>query len=287
MRIFALLSLAWISIFAQTTGATFEVVSIKPSPPPDGRGFMRGCKGGPASSDPGMWQCTNATVSMLVLRAYNLKHYQLIAPDWVADTNFEIGAKLAADASKEQFREMIQNLLTERFKLEFHRGKKEMGGYDLVVAKGGAKLTPSVDRPPGDPKNEPPGFGSGGRGPANDDDGYPNIPSTCNGCMTINAAGKARYHAHKETVQALAEWMANQLGMPVSDRTELAGEYDITLSWNSGGGISRRSETDVAADPGLSMEAAVLQQLGLKLESRKVTVDTIVIDKAEKSPVEN
>jgi uncharacterized protein (TIGR03435 family) len=271
-------------LFAQTTSATFEVATVKVSPPNDG-GFIRGCKGGPGTGDPGLWRCTNATIGMLVMRGYDIKRYQLTAPDWMANANYEISAKLAPDTGKEQFREMIRNLLSERFKLEFHRTKKEMPMYDLVIGKGGAKLKGSVGEQAGDAKAEP--SGKTANGPNTDAEGYPIIPRTCSGCMTINAAGKARYFATQETVKNFADMIGSQLGMPVNDQTGLTGKYDITLSWSSGGGTGRRPETDSAADPGITMEMAVQQQLGLKLVPRKGTVEIIVVEKAERNPSEN
>lgn len=285
MKTFALSLVASAGLWAQTTGATFEVATVKASPPLDSRGFVRGCNGGPGSRDPELWRCTNATIPMLVARAYDIKHYQLTSPDWMANANYEISAKLAHDTTKEQFREMIRNLLSERFKLEVHWTKKEMGMYDLVVAKGGPKLQEWVDKPADDPKSDKPGP-AGARAGATDADGYPNVPKDCNGCMYINR-GKARYHGSKTSIQDFADTLANQLGMPVSDKTGLTAKYDITLSWSSGGGIGRNPEASAEADVGLTMEAAVQQQLGLKLESKKGSVDILVVDKAEKTPTEN
>jgi len=209
---------------------------------------------------------------MLIMRAYDIKRYQLTAPDWTTNANYEISAKLRPDTTKEEFRDMIRNLLSDRFKLEFHWSKKEIAMYDLVVAKGGPKLKESVDKPAGD---------------ANDADGYPNIPKDCSGCMAINAAGKARYRATKELVKNFADMIGNQLGVPVHDQTGLTGKYDITLSWSSGGGIERRTDTDGGADLGVPMEAALQQQLGLKLIPAKGLIDIIVVDKAERNPGEN
>jgi uncharacterized protein (TIGR03435 family) len=284
MKNLALSLFAFAGVWAQTNGATFEVATIKLSPPLDGRGFMRGCNGGPGSKDPELWRCTNATIPMLVARAYDIKHYQLTSPDWMANANYEISAKLAHDTTKEQFREMIRNLLSERFKLEVHWTKKEMGMYDLVVAKGGPKLQEWVDKPAEDPKADRPG--SSEKAGATDADGYPNVPKDCNGCMYINR-GKARYHGSKTPIADFAETLANQLSMPVSDKTGLTAQYDITLSWSSGGGIGRNRDTTADVDLGLTIEAAVQQQLGLKLESKKGLVEILVVDKAEKTPTEN
>ncbi len=283
MKSFTLLLLASGLAFAQTSDPAFEVASIKPSPPPDGRGMVMGCKGGPGSADPGLWRCTNATILMLITRAYGLSHYQVTAPDWVRDTHYEINATLAPDATKEQFEKMIQGLLTERFKLEFHWVKKEVPMYDLVVAKNGPKLQAHQEAKDAsaDPNSESKAWGK-------DNDGYPTIPKDCKGCMMVNAAGKARYFSSDETIKKFAEMVAAQLSKPVKDLTELTGKYDIVLSWNSGGGVSRRAEADGAAsDPELTIEAAVQQQLGLKLAPKKGMMDVFVVDKAEKTPIEN
>jgi uncharacterized protein (TIGR03435 family) len=282
MKSIAFLFFAFASLFAQTTGATFEVTSVKASPPNDGN-YSRGCKGGPGAGDPVLWRCTNATISMLVMRAYDIKRYQLSAPDWTTNVNYEISAKLRPDTTKEEFPDMIRNLLSDRFKLEFHWSKKEMAMYDLVAAKGGPKLKESADKP-GDAKDDP--AGRGGRDAQTDAEGYPNIPKDCGGCLAINA-GKARYRAAKGSVKDFADMIGSQLSMPVNDRTGLTGKYDITLSWSSGGGIAVRPDADTGADPGVTMENAMQQQLGLKLVSKKGLIDIIVVDKVERNPAEN
>jgi uncharacterized protein (TIGR03435 family) len=182
-------------LHGQPVTATFEVATVKASRPNDGQ-YVRGCKGGPGTDDPGFWRCTNATISMLVMRGYDIRRYQFASPDWTFNTNYEISARLPPGATKDQFREMIQNLLVDRFKLQLHRVKKAMAMYDLVVGKGGSKLKESVDQPAA-VKGNSPGAGT------NDAEGYPNIPKDCSGCMYINAAGKARYSASKETVKNL------------------------------------------------------------------------------------
>lgn len=281
MKRLALYLLACAAAWAQTAGPSFEVAIVKASPPNNG-GFVRGCKGGPGTGDPALWRCTNATILMLILRAYDLQQYQVTLPDWMTNANYEISARLAPDTTKAQFRQMIQNLLADRFKLEFHRTRKEMAMYDLVVFKGGPKLIESSDKPPAETKDDPPA-----RGPQTDADGYPIIAKGCNGCMAINGAGKARYFSSKTPITDFAQMIGNQLGKPVNDKTALTGKYDITLSWNSDGGISRRTGPEADSEPGLTIERAVQEQLGLKLEPKKGMVDMIVVDKAEKNPVEN
>lgn len=68
----------------------FEVASIKPSAPPNGR--MRvGSRGGPGTDDPGLYRCENCGVSWLIEQAFDLKDYQLSGPEWQS-TRFTVSA---------------------------------------------------------------------------------------------------------------------------------------------------------------------------------------------------
>ena len=77
----------------------------------------------------------------------------------------------------------------------------------------------------------------------------------------------------------LVSALRGMLRAPVEDRTGIAGSYDIDLKWTA----------DVAAgsasEPSVSIFAAI-RELGLSLETTKVAIDRIVIDRVER-PVEN
>ena len=92
------------------------------------------------------------TVWNLISNAYNLKRYQMPADSFDAD-RYEITATIAAGTTREQFREMLKNLLKERFQLAVHFEKKEVPGYELVVAKGGLKMKEA--QPPKDSPTMP------------------------------------------------------------------------------------------------------------------------------------
>ncbi len=67
----------------------------------------------------------------------------------------------------------------------------------------------------------------------------------------------------------------------VLDHTNLMGGYDIHLEWSpTDTEPGYRPADDV--NTGASIFTAIQEQLGLKLESRKIPMDTIVIDSAEK-----
>jgi uncharacterized protein (TIGR03435 family) len=88
--------------------------------------------------------------------------------------------------------------------------------------------------------------------------------------------------SHRITMVRLAEFLSGQLGMPVVDATGLTERYDLTLEWTR---EDRKGNTD--GDGGPTIQTALGEQLGLRLESRKMPFEVLVVDRAERVPVEN
>ena len=132
-------------------------------------------------------------------------------------------------------------------------------------------------------------------------DGKPIVPPGATMIMMTN--GRMQMMTKKQSLQRLADMLANQLGRPVIDKTSLTGEYDYTLEFSpeglsSGplGGILPPPPPPGAGAPPAgnlsdqeppSLLTAVQEQLGLKLEAKKGPLDLLVIDHADKTPVEN
>jgi uncharacterized protein (TIGR03435 family) len=146
----------------QTTGVRphFDVVSVRPcdsnpppSPPPSGAG--RGAGAGGVSPQHFFLECR--TVSNMIVNAYlafNGGHFNEpstrpifdmlhAGPDWSRSEKFTIEATTSvATPPMVMHGPMLQAVLQDRFKLEMHRETREVPVYELVVAKGGAKVTP-------------------------------------------------------------------------------------------------------------------------------------------------
>ena len=282
---------------SQISAQTFDVASIRPAELPGANGGTSrtltrfGAKGGPGTEDPGLYTCSLCNFSTLLIEAYDLKRYQVIMPDWMVTTRFDISAKVPAGTTREQFRVMMQNLLAERFKLTSHRDKKEMDVYALVIMKGGHKLKesagpPAETPPPADPQAKP----------ALDKDGFviTSRPMPKGGFMI--SGDKARIRGINETTKDLAERLSATLPKPVVDATGLTGRYDYALTFASGNAMIAARGAAPAGDPNTPLgasepvtpiEAEVQSQLGLKLDSRKAPVEVLVVDHAEKTPTEN
>jgi uncharacterized protein (TIGR03435 family) len=155
---------------------------------------------------------------------------------------------------------MLQKLIADRFKLAFHRDKKELSVSALPVGKTGPKLTKSE----GDP----------------------------NGLPGLFFRGLGVLPARNANMGDLAGVMQGAvLDRPVVDQTGLSGRFDFTLTWTpdesqfGGLGIKVPPPTDdAAAPPGLF--TAIQEQLGLRLESTKAPVEVFIVDRVDK-PSEN
>jgi uncharacterized protein (TIGR03435 family) len=244
----------------------FEVASIKLN------------KSGSGSShsdfDHGRFTATNVRVkSLLEYEAYGITGAQIVGgPDWLNSEAFDISAKVD-DATTERMktfdreqrsqfdRQLFQQLLADRFKLAVHWETKELPVYALAVAKGGPKLTKSKDA-----------------------DGSTSV-SSGNGRM---AQMTAKGVTMARLAQTLTQSSSRELGRIVIDKTGMEGAYDLALQWmpddRSAAMTNASNENSAAAGP--SIFTALQEQLGLKLESTKGPVESLVIDHIEQ-PSEN
>ena len=153
---------------------------------------------------------------------------------------------------------MLQALLAERFNLVVRRETREQPVYAMVTAHENGRLGPQLKRSTTDCSSKAPADPIG--------------PCTMGGSF-IGRGGSLQ--GIGQPLTQLATHLGTAADRIVLDRTGLAGTFDFTLTWKSGGfGVSRVG----AADDGPSLFTAVQEQLGLKLESARGPVDVLVID---------
>lgn len=287
----SMLVFATFAALAQTAPLSFEAASLKPTASPGTVDrIMRRMQGGPGSADPGRFTYTNVTLKQLVQMAYNLKEFQVEGPDWIDTLGFDLIATMPQGTTKEQASQMMQTLLKERFKLEFHRETKPMPMFALVVGKNGPKMKEVEPQAlPADAPPPPPGPRGMGRGPG---------VRMMMGPNGIQLAGQM-------TMAQLANALTRQLQRPVIDQTELSKSYDVDITWmpdsmdnarmSRGGGGPGPGGPDGAgpegahggAEPTMTLAQALNDVLGLKLDPRKSPAEVLIIDRAEKAPAEN
>jgi len=197
------------------------------------------------------------TLKGLIAAAYDLSPRVISGgPDWLESNHYDIVAVTPGNVRpvRDEQMQMLRALLTDRFKLAFHREKKEFSIFVLGPAKSGPKLKESSA-----PADDPPQLIS---------TVYPQ---------------RIALPARNATMAAFASLLQRAiLDRPVVDKTGLSGRYDFDLEWapdtSQFGGDVAPASSDAASPPFFS---AIQQELGLKLDPTKGPVDALIIDKAD------
>jgi len=234
-------------------------------------------RGGPGTADTGRIIFTNVTLMSVLLRAYDVKPYQATGPDWLSSERYDITATIPPGATKEQFDLMLQRLLAERFHLALHHETKELQGYELIRGRT-AKLKPSDEVGPDVQPTE---------APKTDANGFPQLLAP--GLVMLEGVRGTTVvsflTARAQPLSALVEMLSKEFRLPVTDRTGLTGKFDFTLEFAPQAPAALPPDTTAESAPNLI--SAIPQQLGLRLVPKKIPVDILIIDRADKIPTEN
>jgi uncharacterized protein (TIGR03435 family) len=281
--------------WGQAAAPAFEVASIRPSPPTS-----------PTARTPPYANVDKAGVRLrlplqgVVCMAYNVRADQIVAPAWLANTRFDIEAKLPQGATEEQIPPMLQNLLADRFQMTVHHESREQPVYALVVGKDGLKMKPKPAAAPG--ADAPPPRTMDGCNPRVNQgttaDGKGSTVTNGDMKMSMHIDGqKVEVSIETSRTTTLAEWLTTELtlvkgilgGGPsiVIDKTNLTGEYPIRLAQSAEGDSGAIVPGQSPAPLGDPWFFGAIEKLGLKLERQKAQIETIVIDQIEKTPTEN
>ncbi|SPE39370.1 conserved exported hypothetical protein [Candidatus Sulfopaludibacter sp. SbA3] len=278
---------AWFVLHAQQS---FEAASVRPS-----KGVIPwSYSGGPGTNDPGQITGKNVTRWDIIVRAYDVRPYQLKgAPSWLDSERYTIVAKVPHGASKADAREMMQTLLAARFKLAMHRETQEGRCYNLAVEKGGPRLKAgtggeSMERATIIPD------GNGGLTVPDNALGRP-VALAGKGLSAIAGGGTVLILGNSQPISALAHILSGMMDGPVRDATELTGLYGFSFDFAPPPGISGPQPGPAGdllpgftpAEPPLSIFQALREKLGLRLEIVRGPVEFIIIDNADRVPTGN
>jgi uncharacterized protein (TIGR03435 family) len=209
----------------------------------------------------------NSQIYTLIYYAYHLHGaYEMVGFKDFEDPWrwYDVDARIGHDATDDEVRLMMQSMLEDRFHLKVHRETREITEFQLALGKGKPMLQVPVEGPTMKITIEGKQLGT--------------REGTCMGTgwndgthITCHAAG----------VRELIQNLSNELKAPVADQTGLTGKYDLDMHFMP---ASRSMDSD--AEPGPTVQQAVQEQLGLKLEKGKGPIEVLVIDRLEK-PSEN
>jgi uncharacterized protein (TIGR03435 family) len=290
----------------------FDAASVKAA----GLGILQPITGGPGTNDPGRFRAPRIDMLTLLSRAFDVSTDQIVGPSWTRDAmyrndwnNYAIDAAIPPNTTPDQFHQMLQNLLVERFHLVFHHETRGFPGYELVVDKGGPKfkeVTPDPNAPPPDARalvDAPKGA-----------DGFADVRGS-----RVMSGGNVRTGQRRDKYQeqTMAQFVSNlgfrigaskgkgandgYLQPRVVDKTGLTGKYTFILEhYNQtmanlfaqvAPAVSGAQSPPAASDPGEGppdIFTAIQKQLGLRLDKvAAVPLDMIVVDSVDKVPTAN
>ena len=239
--------------FAQTAPAnlSFDVATIKPVSPDAKAGRFITMQGN------NRFVAKHYTLKLLIAAAYDLSPKVISGgPGWIESDHFDILALTPGEnrPARDEQMAMLRTLLSDRFKLSFHREEKTFAIYELDVAKSGPKLTASAE-PAGDPAQ----------------------------LISTVFADHLHLPARNATMAEFASLLQRAvLDRPVVDKTGLSGQYDFDLDWapdeTQFGGEVPVAPPEAQSPPFFT---AIEQQLGLRLEAKRGPVQALIVDSAQ------
>jgi len=256
---------------------TFEVASVRPGAQGARIGMDFLDPGSETAPPPGGLYSWNAPLAVLINFAYDLRspHARREAgqglPKWAQEQWYTVEARAEGSPTRDDVRQMMRSLLEDRFQFAAHFEERDTQVYALQVARPGLGLKP---HPEGAPCALSPS--------QVDENKYPHayppyktVPAHC-GIFDrlLGPGGERRSEMLNVTMQQIADSL--RAGMPVVDRTGLAGRYDAVLDFTFD---DLQENTDTSENDFQSLPIALEKQLGLKLVKQNAPVDVFVIDR--------
>jgi uncharacterized protein (TIGR03435 family) len=250
-----LVAASWVVVSAQaptgiptSTNVAFEVASVKPN--------NSGSDASSTSGRPGSFTATNVTARELIVFGYRLREFQIATgPGWITSDHFDIVARAPENVTTDN-RAMVRALLRDRFKLAAHMETQQGQIYSLTMARSDRRLGPQIK--PTAVNCTPP---------------QPGAPGAC-GMNTFNGRMVGTGQSMAQLATTLASFGVHRT---VLDRTELKGSYDFELRWTPDTSTSAGAANDAP-----SIFAALQEQLGLKLDAERGTVEMLIVDSIER-----
>ncbi len=198
------------------------------------------------------------TLKLLIAAAYDLSPRTISGgPGWVESDHFDILAITPGEVQPTHGEQMsmLRSLLSDRFKLTFHREQKTFSIYQLELASSGPKLKTSSE-----PLDDPPAL------------------------ISVVYPQRIVLPARNVTMDDLTSLLQRAvLDRPVVNKTGLSGRYNFDLTWapdeTQFGGDVPVASADAPSPP---LFTAIQEQLGLRLKATRGPVDALVIDNAER-----
>jgi uncharacterized protein (TIGR03435 family) len=258
--------------FCQDTGSAgrlaFTAVDVHSSPAGLRTSAHMARKVGPVIVG-GLFQMRNATILDIISEAYGIDSHKVTGgPQWLDWHRFDINAVAPPDSSADSQKAMLRTMLVDRFKLVSHAGTQPVNMWVLSASQspkiakaqadgGSCQVDRNASVAPGQP------------GDANSPMSAPLRTFSCTDVSMSNFAAQ---------IATLAPSYLQ--GVPISDQTGLKGGWTFRLTITPMAGAA-------ASPGGVSLEAALKQQLGLGLTLKAVPADVMIVEAVSETPTPN
>jgi len=214
------------------------------------------------------FEARNATLNDLICFAYEIHPSQVIGiPGWAEVSRFDLTAWSddQGPSNETLWRGMLQQYLSDQYRLSFHRETQEASVYVLTASPAGPRLTPSQ----GDPNGLP---------------GFAVTLGALNAAYT-NQGSLAATNANMMDFAAAMQRLV--LEYPVVDQTGITGRFNFALKWTPSITQFRNVR---ATGPELTengprfpdLFTAIQEQTGLRLDVTREPLDVLIIDRVER-----
>jgi uncharacterized protein (TIGR03435 family) len=217
----------------------------------------------------------NWSILQLIAKAYAIQPYQLVRPDWMGSSRFDVQASLPQRSSQKEIPEMLQALLAERFGLVLHAETRNLPGFRLTVGRGGLKMQAAAPEP--------------GVGRAAEEEEVDALDELWGSGQAFGASAKLlpnrdiHMEFQKLPMRALAQFLSSNLRAPVTDLTRLEGSYHVILDFDP----ATVGNAAVANEKSSGDLVSAVTRLGLRLERDSVRCNVLVVDHLERAPTAN
>ena len=244
----------------------------------------------------------NMSLRGLLVRVFQIDQPSLlVTPDWLNDVRVDIHATIPAGSTRAHVPEMMKTLLITRFGMRVHTEPRPTDVYELVVASGGVRIekVPAVDEVdkvfPADPSRKPPSLdqtieGLEGRMRSINTDRSQIIITEQSMYERIRTdRGPEEIDATRITMGQLAALLSLTVDRPVIDGTKLTGLFRLRIELPPATFAIASVLVPITPtnEPNVVSPFSAVEKLGLKLERRRLPVDTIVVDAIERMPRDN
>jgi uncharacterized protein (TIGR03435 family) len=303
LALFMLLTVT--GVFAQTPAApgaathvatTFEVASIKPSNPNPDPNNPLSMVALMLPQPGGRFTASNTPLRTLIMTAYELQQEAQLVGGQPAQltAKYDINARTEGGTTigPKELPQLLRTLLADRFKLKTHTESREMPVYDLVLARSDGRLGPDIKPSTSDcaKANE---IAAEQAAALAKGDLSKVIGGTMPCTISPNVAGgplNLSVHGDGQEIGQLIALLSQLSGRTVRDKTGLTGRYDfdmkldlqavLALAQRMGANIPAAA-ANIPQSDGSSLMTALKDQLGLKLDAVRATMDVVIIDSVE------